>query len=99
MDVMHVENNVCENLLGTMLSLEKKNYDTEKARLDLMDLGIKTTLHLEPNGGGYYKPRASYILTLEQRQRFTEFLKFVKFPDGLAGNLKKRWQLMGSSQV
>ena len=56
MDVMHVEKNVCENLLGTMLSLEKKNYDTEKARLDLMDLGIKTALHLEPNGGGYYKP-------------------------------------------
>ena len=25
MDVMHIEKNVCENLLGTMLSLEKKN--------------------------------------------------------------------------
>ena len=28
-------------------------------------------------------------MTLEQRQRFTEFLQSVKFPDGLAGNLKK----------
>ena len=46
MDVMHIEKNVCENLLGTTLSLEKKNYDTEKARFDLMDLKIKSLVHL-----------------------------------------------------
>jgi hypothetical protein len=89
MDFMHIEKNVCENLLGTMLSLEKKNYDTDKARFDLMDLGIKTALHLKKQGDSWYKPRASYTLTLDQRQRFTEFLQSVKFPDGVARNLKK----------
>ena len=89
MDFMHIEKNVCENLLGTLLSLEKKNYDTDKARFDLMDLGIKTALHLKKQGDSWYKPRASYTLTLVQRQRFTEFLQSVKFPDGVAGNLKK----------
>ncbi|RYE04240.1 MAG: DUF4218 domain-containing protein, partial [Rickettsiaceae bacterium] len=89
MDVMHIEKNVCENLLGTMLSLEKKNYDTEKSRFDLMDLKIKSSLHLRQQRNGWYKPPAAYTLTLEQRHRFTEFLQSVKFPDGLAGNLKK----------
>ena len=56
MDFMHIEKNVCENLLGTMLSLEKKNYDTNKARFDLMDLGIKTAFHLKKQGDSWYKP-------------------------------------------
>ena len=55
MDFMNIEKNVRENPLGTMLILEKKNYDTEKARFDLMDLDIKTALHLKKQGDKWYK--------------------------------------------
>ena len=52
MDVVNIEKNMCENLLGTMLSLEKKNNDMKKARFDLMDLKIKTSLHLRQQRNG-----------------------------------------------
>ena len=53
MDFMHIEKNVCENLLGTLLSLEKKNYDTDKARFDWNEVtpqmlgNILSALHSE----------------------------------------------------
>ena len=61
MNVMHREKNVYENLLGTMLRLEKKNHDTEKARFDSMVLKIKTYLHLREQRNGWYKLLAAYI--------------------------------------
>ncbi len=41
LDVMHIEKNVCEALLGTVLGIEGKSKDTDKARLDLMDLQVR----------------------------------------------------------
>jgi hypothetical protein len=39
LDVMHVEKNVCERFLGTLLMIEKSK-DTPKARQDLKKIGI-----------------------------------------------------------
>jgi hypothetical protein len=35
LDVMHIEKNICEALLGTILSIPGKTKDTTKSRLDL----------------------------------------------------------------
>ena len=35
LDVMHIEKNTCESLLGTLLEIAGKTKDTEKAQLDL----------------------------------------------------------------
>ncbi|GFS41570.1 hypothetical protein Acr_00g0075150 [Actinidia rufa] len=84
-DVMQVEKNFSENLIGTMLGIDGKNKDTDKARKDLEDKGIRKELWLtqHPNGS-YIKPRASFSLTIEEREAFFEFLKSVKYPDGYA---------------
>ena len=37
LDVMHIEKNVCENLLGTLLGIPNKSKDNINARLDLSD--------------------------------------------------------------
>ena len=50
LDVMHIEKNVCEALLGTVLGIESKSKDTDKARLDLMDLQVRSELHLYKEG-------------------------------------------------
>ncbi|XP_039787895.1 uncharacterized protein LOC120654427 [Panicum virgatum] len=47
LDVMHIEKNICENLIGTILNIIGKTKDTVKARLDLKDLGIKEELQLK----------------------------------------------------
>lgn len=89
-DVMHVIKNFCENIFGTMLGIEGKNKDTDKARRDLQDRGIRKDLWLiECPNGSYAKPRASFSLTSKEKEAFFEFLKSVKYPDGYAANISK----------
>jgi hypothetical protein len=47
LDVMHIEKNICANLLWTLLKVEGKTKDTTNARLDLHDMGIRPELHLQ----------------------------------------------------
>jgi hypothetical protein len=44
---MHIEKNICESLMVTILNIPGKTKDTIKARLDLKDLGIKRSCYLE----------------------------------------------------
>ncbi|XP_012832641.1 PREDICTED: uncharacterized protein LOC105953517 [Erythranthe guttata] len=48
LDVMHIEKNICDNVMGTILDIDGKTKDTEKARLDLEDMGVRSELHLKP---------------------------------------------------
>ena len=50
LDVMHIEKNICEALIGTILNILGKTKDTAKARLDLKDLGIKKELQFRDDG-------------------------------------------------
>ncbi|XP_073051353.1 uncharacterized protein [Primulina eburnea] len=89
LDVMHIEKNVCDNVLGTLLNIEGKSKDTEKARLDLQDMGIRKELHLYKDGNKWKKPPATYSFSVEERHLFCQFIKSVKFPDGFAAKLSK----------
>jgi len=42
---MHIEKNICDNLLGTLLKLEGKTKDTVSSRIDLVAMGIQHKLH------------------------------------------------------
>ncbi|XP_028114591.1 uncharacterized protein LOC114312555 [Camellia sinensis] len=89
-DVMHVEKNFSENVFGTMLGIDGKNKDTDKARMDLEDMNIRKELWLTTNpDGSYVKSRASFSLTPKEREGFFEFLKSVKYPDGYAANISR----------
>ena len=46
LDVMHIEKNICENILGVLLESDGKNKDTVSARVDLQKLGIRIDLHI-----------------------------------------------------
>ena len=35
LDVMHIEKNICDSIIGTLLNIEGKTQDTIKARKDL----------------------------------------------------------------
>ncbi|KAL0329093.1 UNVERIFIED_CONTAM: hypothetical protein Sradi_4896000, partial [Sesamum radiatum] len=37
LDVMHIEKNVCDNILGTLMNISGKTKDNKRARRDLMD--------------------------------------------------------------
>ena len=86
---MHIEKNVCDSLLGTVLNIDGKSKDTDKARLDLMDLGIRSELHLYKEGNRWMKPYPNFGLTSEERKEFGNYIKSVQFPDNFASNLTK----------
>jgi hypothetical protein len=87
LDVTHIEKNICENILGTLLEIQSKTKDTDNARLDLQDMDIRHDLHLQQDGNSVMKPDAPYILTKENKLKFCKCLKGVKFLDGFAANL------------
>ena len=78
-DVMHVEKNVCDNIVGTLLNIEGKTKDSNKARLDLPDMNIRKELHLQVQGNKLVKPHACYTLIGDGRKEFCKFVKSVKF--------------------
>lgn len=85
---MHIEKNICENVLGTLLNIEGKTKDTAKAWLDLEELGIREELHLIRNRDTFIvPPLACYTLEANKRNSFCTWFKSVKFSDGYASNL------------
>jgi len=65
---MHVEKNICENILGTILGIDGKSKDTIKARLDLKDMNIRKKLYLKRKGdGSYLVPLACYTMSKKEK--------------------------------
>ena len=64
---MHIEKNVCDSFLGTMLADPHKSKDIDNARRDLENLGIKQELHLYEDNNKLMKPVVEYALTKADR--------------------------------
>ena len=89
LDVMHIEKNICDNVIGTLMNIEGKTKDNAKARLDLQELGIRKELHLTRSGDKFIMPPACYTLSADERKSWCEWFKSVKFPDGYASNISR----------
>ncbi|KAL5840762.1 hypothetical protein ACOSQ4_013370 [Xanthoceras sorbifolium] len=46
-NMMHIQKNICESLLGTLLNINGKTKDGVNSRKDLQDLGIRHELHIK----------------------------------------------------
>ena len=89
LDVMHIEKNICDSVLGMLMydSGKGKSKDTSNARKDLEDIGIRKELHLQKTGTSTKMPQVKYTLTKAENTRFCDQLKNVKFPDEYASNI------------
>ena len=68
---MHIEKNVMDNILGTMLNLKDQTKDNYKARLDLAEMGIRSELHLQRKSDDkYIIPTACFHMTLSEIDGF-----------------------------
>ena len=75
LDVMHIEKNLCDNILGTLLDIEGKLKDNDKAQEYLKDTRIHSEEWLQPDPiKGSLKPRASYVLTKDKAKLFWDYL-------------------------
>lgn len=72
LDVMYIEKNICDSIVGTLLNIEGKTKDSLKAHPDLKEMSIRPALH--PYSQGQKKhiclPHASQWL--KRRKIFSE---------------------------
>jgi hypothetical protein len=74
MDVMHVEKNMCESLLRTLLNTDRETRDHGHARADLKKIRIRLGLWLDDSVKGTELPTS--CITLSKHEK--EFCGFVK---------------------
>lgn len=63
LDVMHIEKNVCDNIIDTLLDTESKTKDSLNASHDLKKMGIKKDLHPTIKNEKWSYSVACYILS------------------------------------
>jgi hypothetical protein len=89
-DVMHVEKNVCDSVLGMLLNIKGKTKDGLNTRLDLLDMGIRKELHpKETDTGRMFCEPACYTLSRAEKREVCQFLHGVKVPSGYSSNIAR----------
>ncbi|XP_040867221.1 uncharacterized protein [Glycine max] len=87
-NVMHVEKNVCDSLIGTLLNIKGKTKDGLKCRQDLVHMGIRQVLHPISKGPRTYLPPACYTMSTAEKRSFCQCLRSLKVPQGYSSNVK-----------
>ncbi|GJS76359.1 hypothetical protein Tco_0726240 [Tanacetum coccineum] len=77
-DFMHVEKNVAESLVETLLHVLGKTKDGVNARLDLAELGVKPELFAMQEEDKTTLPPAGYTLTNAEKDTFCETLHNIR---------------------
>ncbi|XP_057790299.1 uncharacterized protein LOC131007156 [Salvia miltiorrhiza] len=89
LDVMHIEKNVLESLIGTLLDIPGKTKDGVAARMDLVHMGVRNELAPTVVGKKTCLPPACYTLTKEEKRKVCTSFLGMKFPDGYSSNISK----------
>ncbi|XP_050218528.1 uncharacterized protein LOC126669179 [Mercurialis annua] len=94
LDVMHIEKNICDSILGTLLDISGKTKDHLNSRFDLKEMGIREELQPIFLADGKVKlAKAGFSMTEEEKMLFCTVLKEAKLPQGCASNISRCVQL------
>jgi hypothetical protein len=93
LDVMHIEKNVCDNLLGTLFNLPGKTKDDLKGRQMWEKLGVHKDLWPKTTGRKTFIPYANYTIKPDKRGQVLEKISAIRYPSGYAGSLKNKISL------
>ncbi|XP_063942812.1 uncharacterized protein LOC108203257 [Daucus carota subsp. sativus] len=91
LDLMHIEKNICDKILGTLLNLGGRTKDHLSARKDLQEMGIRKALHpLRIGDTNQYEIRAAiFDMTKKEKELFCSVFKNAKLPHGTASNISR----------
>ncbi|XP_058774236.1 uncharacterized protein LOC131648500 [Vicia villosa] len=95
LDVMHIEKNIFDSIIGTFLDIPGKTKDHKNARLDLEEMGIRKKLHPKEVDQGKKSvfAKACFSMNAKEKTTFCSVLKNAKIPDGCASNISRCVQL------
>ncbi|KAL6313128.1 hypothetical protein AAG906_019600 [Vitis piasezkii] len=85
---MHIEKNVCESIIGTVLNIPGKTKDGVKSRLDLLEMGLRPGLAPTFGLKRTYLPPACYTLSRKEKKIVLQTLADLKVPKGYCSNFR-----------
>ena len=88
---MHIEKNIVDSILGTLLDISGKTKDHAKARYDLKDMGIRKNLYpqdIEDSKRTKFT-KVCFSMTNREKSISCGVLKTAKLPDGSASNISR----------
>jgi hypothetical protein len=88
-DGMHVQKNVFESIIGTLLDIKGKTKEGLNSRVDLVNLGIKKELHpvLQKNGK-YHLPAVNYNFNVDEKHVMCVWIKNLRVPSGFYSSIQ-----------
>ncbi|KAI5334218.1 hypothetical protein L3X38_024351 [Prunus dulcis] len=95
---MHVEKNVFETLMGTILDIEGKTKNTIKARLDLERMGIRRGLWMNRDSDKARRDLAFFSMKPNDKKDFLKFVSSGKLRNDFYGKLTTVVQLLYKDQ-
>ncbi|CAL8117733.1 unnamed protein product [Prunus armeniaca] len=84
LDVMHIEKNVGDSIIGTLLEIPGKNKDGIAAQLDLLNMGVKTDMQPEYGESRTRLPTRPWNLSRAEKRAVCNFFYGMKVPKVLA---------------
>jgi hypothetical protein len=88
-DVMHVEKNVCESLLGTLLNTDGKTRNHGHARADIKKIEIRPELWHEDSVKAMKLPTSYITHSKHEKKEFYGVLKNMKVQSGYSTNVSR----------
>ncbi|XP_074364111.1 uncharacterized protein LOC141704847 [Apium graveolens] len=90
-DLMHVQKNVFDSIIGTMLGVKGKTKDGLSARQDMVEMGIREELSPAQKHGKStpYLPSAAHTLSKDEKRVLLQTLHSIKVPEGYSSNMKR----------
>ncbi|KAI5318167.1 hypothetical protein L3X38_037875 [Prunus dulcis] len=96
LDVMHIEKNVCDSIIGTLLEIPGKNKDGIAARLDLLNMRVKTDLQPKYGERRTRLPPGPWNLSRAEKREVCNSFYGMKVPEGYSSNIKNLVSLQDS---
>ncbi|KAG7536908.1 hypothetical protein ISN44_As13g008310 [Arabidopsis suecica] len=85
LDVMHIEKNVLDNIIYTVMNVKDKSKDNVRSRIDVSRFCDRPELHVDDQGKA---PFPIWRLSAKAKKSILEWVKSeVKFPDGYVADL------------
>ena len=92
-DIMYVEKNVCDSIIGMLINIQGKMKGGLNTRQDLDEMGIRSQLHPRSDGKKIYLPLACHTLSKKEKISLCQCLRRVKVPQEYSSNIKSLLQL------
>ncbi|CAL8116776.1 unnamed protein product [Prunus armeniaca] len=96
LDVMHIEKDVCNSIVGTLLEILGKNKDGIAAWLDLLNMGVKTDLQPEYRQRRTRLPPGPWNFSRAEKRAVCNSFYGIKVPEGYCSNIKNLVSLKDS---